>query len=75
MVTSISKLDMGEWKEPDMVCSEISAGRNVGYEGSRPVGSSVVSVEEAVKLACRDNCDSVNLLWDCVLRFLENVCR
>jgi hypothetical protein len=42
---------MGEWKEPGMVGSETLAGRKVGYEGSGPVGSSVVSVEEAVKLA------------------------
>jgi hypothetical protein len=41
-VTSISKLDIGEWKEPGMDCSEMSAGRKVGNEGSRPVGSCVV---------------------------------
>jgi hypothetical protein len=56
-VTSISKLVIGEWKEPGMVCNEMPAGGRVGKEGSKHVGSSVVSVDDAVRLTCGDNFD------------------
>jgi hypothetical protein len=69
---------MGEWKEPGMVCSDISAGCKVGYEGSRPVHLSVVSVEEAVKLARGDNCDVMKKSESCMqlwIEFFESVCK
>jgi hypothetical protein len=58
-------------EEPGTVCSEKLAGRNVGYEGSRPLVPSVVSVKEAVKWACRDSCDVTKKSESCMGLWIE----
>jgi hypothetical protein len=45
----MSRVDIGQWKYPGIVFKEMSSGCRVGKEGSKLVGSSVVSAVEAVK--------------------------